>query len=330
MLDFLNDILRFDSTSGSENDLVRYIFDKYKPEGTEAELQETGFGRLNIFFKTGEPKIIFCSHLDTVPPFIAPSKDEKNIYGRGSCDAKGQIAYLFEVFRQLISEGYGNIGMLMVSGEEDGSQGAIAANKVLNNCKYIFLGEPTENKLIKASKGNLLVNVNFKGISCHSGYPDIGDSAFDRMINFFNRMRTLDLPFDELLGRTTYNTGQLNSLNAHNVLPDSVSCKVFIRTTFATNKIIKSKIESIADDKTELEYIYGDEPMNFFVTEEFETGIVSFGTDAPAFTNIPNKILYGPGSILDAHTNHEYIRINDLYKAVADVKKIYTKITNEN
>jgi len=201
MLNFLQDILRFDSTSGSENELARYIFSNYKPEGTESELQETGYGRLNVLFKTGEPKVVFCSHLDTVPPYIAPTQDDKNIYGRGSCDAKGQIAYLFEVFKQLISEGHSNIGMLVVSGEEDGSQGAIAANKRLNKYEYIFIGEPTENKLIKASKGNLLVNLNFKGESCHSGYPDIGDSAFDRMMNFFKSNGNLKNSTDTVIYR---------------------------------------------------------------------------------------------------------------------------------
>lgn len=330
MLDFLFDILRFNSTSGSENELAMYISDKYKPKNSSSEIQVTDQGRLNVFFKYGEPKIVFCSHLDTVPPYFNYRKNGDVISGRGTCDAKGQLAYLFEAYKQLIEEGYCNIGMLMTCGEEDGSQGAIRANADLKNCKYIFIGEPTENKLIKASKGNLLARIIFKGKSCHSGYPQNGDSAVERMISFINKLNAINFPKDDLLGETTFNIGKVESNNAHNVVSDSAECKIFFRTTFATDKILKKKLNEIKDDKTEFEFIYGDEPVSFYTIEGFKTDIVSYGSDAPAFTNVINKILYGPGSILDAHTDKEFVKIKDLYKAVEDVKLIYKKIVNED
>lgn len=330
MLNFLLDILRFDSTSGSENELAMYISEKYRPKNSYAEIQVTDNGRLNVFFKYGEPKIIFCSHLDTVPPYIKPVKNGDTISGRGSCDAKGQLAYLLEAYNQLMDEGYSNFGMLMTSGEEDGSHGALKANETLKNCDYIFIGEPTENKLIKASKGNLLVHLKFGGKSCHSGYPENGENALDRMISYLNKLNSINFPKDNILSETTYNIGKLVSSNAHNVVSDFAECKIFFRTTFATDKIIKKKLTEIKDNKTELEFVYGDEPMNFYTIEGFTSDIVSFGTDAPAFSNVKNKMLYGPGSILDAHTEKEFVRIKDLHKAVEDIKLIYKKIINEN
>jgi len=331
MIDFFLNILNFDSTSGSENNLVKYIYENCKHAKSEVEIQETEGGRLNIFFKFGEPRIIFCSHLDTVPPYIPPlKKDNDIIYGRGSCDAKGQIAYLFEVYKQLIDEGHNNIGMLMVSGEEDGSQGARRANRDIKNCDYIFVGEPTENKLIKASKGNLLVNATFRGKNCHSGYPQYGDNAIERMFRFFRELESTNFEEDPVLGKTTYNIGRMESNNAQNVVSDFVKCKIFFRTTFKTNDILKKKLNEIKDDKTEFEFVYGDEPIYFHTVDGFETNVVSYGTDAPEFRNIKNKILYGPGSILDAHTENEFVKIKDLYKAVEDVKLIYRKIVNEN
>lgn len=330
MLNFLLDILRFDSTSGSENELAMYISEKYKPKNSYSEIQVTGNGRLNVFFKYGEPKIIFCSHLDTVPPYIKPVKNGDTISGRGSCDAKGQLAYLLEAYNQLMEEGYSNFGMLMTSGEEDGSHGALKANETLKNCDYIIIGEPTENKLIKASKGNQLVHLKFNGKSCHSGYPENGDSAINRMINYLNKLNSISFQKDDILGDTTYNIGKAESSNAHNVVSGFAQCKVFFRTTFATDKLLKKKLTEIKDDKTELEFVYGDEPMHFHTVEGFRTNTVSFGTDAPAFTNVKNKILYGPGSILDAHTDNEFVKIKDLHKAVDDIKLIYKKIINEN
>jgi acetylornithine deacetylase len=330
MIDFLMDILEFDSTSGKENELAEYIFKSYKPDGAESEIHRTEGERLNVFFRYGYPKVIFCSHLDTVPPYIPANIDGNFIYGRGSCDAKGQIAFLFEVFKQLKSEGYNDIGMLMTSGEEDGSQGAIKANELIKGCDYIFIGEPTQNKLIKAAKGNLLFKAIFKGKSCHSGYPESGDSAVMRMNEFINKLGEIKLPEDKILGKTTFNIGKVKSMNAHNVLSDNAECKIFFRTTFSTDNMLKDKINEIKDDMTEIEYLYGDKPMNYYTVEGFGTGIVSYGSDAPAFTNIKNKILYGPGNIIDAHTENEFIKTDDLYKAVNDVKIIYKKIINEN
>lgn len=326
MIDFLLDIMRFDSTSGKENELAKYISEKYKPEDAVSEIQETEFGRLNIFFKWGEPKIIFNSHMDTVPPYIPPSKENGIIKGRGSCDAKGQLAYLFTACKELRNEGFNNFGMLMTSGEEDGSQGAMAANKILRNCDYVIIGEPTENKLIKASKGNICTDFTFRGKSCHSGYPHLGDNAIDSMFAFIQRLDKLEFGDDEILGKTMYNIGKLESSNAHNVVSDLVSMKIFFRTTFESHGILAEKVKTVMDDKTEMEVLFNHAPVQFHTVEGFETGIVSFGTDAPSFSNIKNKMLYGPGSILDAHTENEFIKIRDMYKAVEDVKEIFKKI----
>lgn len=322
------DILRFDSTSGQENELARYIAEKYKPTNVDVEIQKTESGRLNVFFKWGEPKIIFNSHLDTVPPYIPPVKDNDLILGRGSCDAKGQLAYLFETCKQLSGEGYDNFGMLMTAGEEDGSHGAIKANEIIKNCDFIIVGEPTENILIKASKGNWCLQFTFTGKNCHSGYPELGDNAIDKMVGFINKLNQIDFGNDKILGKTTYNIGKLESNNAHNVVSDFVTMKMFFRTTFESHNKIIDKLIMLLDDKSKMEILYSDDPMEFYTVDGFETGIVSYCTDAPSFTNIPNKLLYGPGSILVAHTSDEFIKIADLHKAVEDVKNIYKKIVN--
>ncbi len=327
MIDFLLDIMRFDSTSGRESELAKYIAEKYKPDDAELEMHTTDSGRTNVFFKWGEPKIIFNSHTDTVPPYIPPVKEDDIIKGRGSCDAKGQLAYLFEVCKQLRKEGHNNFGMLMTCGEEDGSHGAVEANKHIKNCDYIIVGEPTENKLIKASKGNFCIGFKILGKNCHSGYPELGDNAIDRMIDFVEKVRKLDFPADDILGETNFNIGKLKSDNAHNVVPDLVTFKIFFRSTFATHDLISERVRSLLDDNIEMNIYFDHVPVRFHTVKGFETGTVAYGTDAPSFTNIPNRLLYGPGSILDAHTENEYVRIEDMHKAVEDVKKIFKIIT---
>ncbi len=329
MLDFLVKILEKDSTSGKEETVADFIASNFKPAGAEVEMQVIPNGKKNVFFKWGDPEIIFCSHLDTVPPYIPPVRENGIIKGRGSCDAKGQIAAMYETCLQLEKEGKTNFGILMLAGEEVGSYGAIEANKRIKGCKYVVVGEPTENKMIEAGKGNHMVEVSVKGKSCHSGYPENGDNAVERMRLFLNRLAEFKFDKDDVLGETTYNIGMLRSDNAHNVVSDSVKFKIFFRTTFATHDTLIKNIRSIADENTEINPVYGDSPIKFHTLGGFEKGIVSYGSDAPELYNLGKRLLYGPGSILVAHTENEFIRIEDLEKAVKDLKNIYYKLEKE-
>jgi len=326
MLEFLSDILKIESTTGIENEVARFIAEKYTPKGMQLQIQDTPDGRINLFFTKGTPKIVFNSHMDTVPPYIPPRFEKDVIHGRGSCDAKGQLAYLWQAANELVEEGHDDFGLLMVYGEETGSVGAKHANDLLTETDYIIVGEPTENKLITASKGTNLIKVTVRGKNCHSGYPEHGDNAITRMRKFLDKLDALQFPVDEVMGETTHNIGWLKSDNAQNVVPDLVTFNLFIRSTFASDGVFKEMLESIKGENIELEYPFSKGPIKFHTVPGFETGVVAFGTDAPSFTNVPNKILYGPGTILVAHTAEEHIKIKDLYKAVEDVKMIFKKL----
>ncbi|MCE1164367.1 MAG: M20/M25/M40 family metallo-hydrolase [Bacteroidetes bacterium] len=329
MLDFLLKILEIDSTSGKEESVADFIASNFKPVNAVVDIQDIPNGKKNVFYKWDNPEIIFCSHFDTVPPYIPPVMENGIIKGRGSCDAKGQIAAMFETCLQLEKEGKTNFGMLMLAGEEVGSYGAIEANKIINGCKYVIVGEPTENKLIEAGKGNMMMEVSIAGKSCHSGYPEKGDNAIERMRLFMNRLAEIKFAKDGTLGDTTYNIGMLRSDNAHNVVSDSVKFKIFFRTTFATHDSLIDVIKNIADDNIKINFIYGDNPIKFHTLAGFEKGVVSYGSDAPELYNLGKCLLYGPGSILVAHTDNEFIKIEDLEKAVKDLKNIYYKLENE-
>lgn len=329
MIDFLIKIMETDSTSGTEEKLACYIADNFNPEGAVSELQKIPNGKKNIFFKWGIPEIIFCSHLDTVPPYIPPKIEGDIIKGRGSCDAKGQIAVMYEVCRQLYMEGKTDFGLLILAGEEVGSYGAQTANGLIKGCNYVIVGEPTDNKLIRAGKGNLMTEVEIKGKASHSGYPDNGDDAVERLRVFLNKLKNINFPEDDILGKTTYNIGMLEAPNAHNVIPDCVRFRIFFRTTFKTHNLVKDELGKISDDKTNLNFVYGDEPIHFYTVEGFKTGIVSYGSDAPMLSNLGKRLLYGPGSILTAHTENEHVKISDLNKAVEDLKNLFYKLSEE-
>lgn len=329
MENFLISLINIDSTSGTENSIADYLIETYSPEGALLEIITSETGRKSLFYKWGEPKIIFCSHFDCVPPFIPASTSDGKIFGRGACDAKGQVTVMAETCRRLYSYGYTDFGLLLLAGEEDGSHGAIAANKVIKNCRFVIVGEPTENKLISASKGNILFELTFHGKAAHSGYPDFGVDAIRKFHLFLSKLLNFDFPNDDILGNTTFNISNLISANASNVIPYLLKCKVFFRTTFASHHIIETTIHSLMDETDECKLLYSDLPMNFHIIPGFQTGFVAYGCDAPELKNLGIPLLYGPGSILTAHTSGEYISIADMHLAVSDLTKIFEHLQNE-
>lgn len=329
MTNELVQLMKIDSTSGKEVELANYIARTFKTPGATLEIQEVGDGSVNLFYKWGTPKIIFCTHLDTVPPYIEPSAENGKIFGRGACDAKGQIVTAFNTCKELHLSGESDFGLLLVAGEEIGSKGAKVANELITGCKYVIVGEPTENKLIQAGKGIQLYEVQIEGISAHSGYPQFGDDAIERMRVFLDKLSVIRYPVDNLLGNTTYNIGMLASNNAHNVLPSLVSFKIYFRTTFESHLIIENSLKRISDDNILITKVREDKPYRFHYIEGYQSDIVAFACDGPCLFNLGKCLLYGPGSIKVAHTDKEFINISDLEKAVTDLINIYKTLAKE-
>ena len=312
----LEQLIKIDSTSGREKELADFIAGNFHIPGADLEIHEVGDGTVNLFYKWGIPEIIFCTHLDTVPPYIEPLAGNNMISGRGACDAKGQIITAWNVCKELRLEGETNFGLLLVAGEETGSKGARIANRLIKDCKYVIIGEPTENKLIRAGKGIQLYDVQVSGTAGHSGYPQYGESAIEGMRTFLNLLSGLEFPTDPVLGPTTFNIGMLASANAYNVLPDLVTFKLYFRTTFESHDLIGSALRE-------------DKPFKYYYLDGFDSDIVAFGCDGPCLTNLGKCLLYGPGSIKNAHTANEHIHIQEIETAITDLKKIYRTLKTE-
>lgn len=323
---FLLKIMAINSTTGSEYKLADYLAKHLKPKGATLKIQKTSKKQKNLFFRWGKPKIIFCTHLDTVAPYIAPHKKSNVVHGRGACDAKGQIATMYETCKQLYQEGQNNFGLLLLTDEEKTSTGAKSANKLITGCKYTIVGEPTENKLITAAKGVTLIEITALGKAAHSGYPEKGKNAVEKLRVFLNKLAKLKFPIDRKLGKTTYNVNLLKTANPLNVVPDKAACKIQFRTTFASYNHLQTKIEKIIDKNIKLRVIFHNSPMSFFTVPGFKTGTVAFGSDAPHLNNLGKTLLYGPGDILHAHIKTEQIKISDLIKAVKNLKQLYYKL----
>ena len=332
------ELLSIDSTSGKERKVAEWLAERLPgmfPAANRPELraEEVGDGTLNLLLTWGAPRIVFCSHLDTVPPYIEPSFADEVIKGRGSCDAKGQVFAIVEACKRLAEEGKTDFGMLLLAGEETGSWGAKAFAKTDFKAEYLVVGEPTDNCMVSASKGTKSFDLKFTGEPFHSGYPQYGVSAVDLFVEFVNALKAKDFGMDPVLGETTWNIGLVHSDNPQNILSPELTCRLYFRTTFVSDEAVCQWMEeapSVIPGLTRNLAVTargGDTPARYWTVEGLPAKSVAFGSDAPHLKNFTHKAICGPGSITVAHRDDEHVLAADLATAVEQYIALYSSVT---
>ena len=316
--EFFKALLSFDSTSGKEREVAEWLLTTLDAPSKQAF--EVGDGTLNLLLSWGTPKLVFCTHMDTVPPYIAPTFEPEMIKGRGSNDAKGQIFALYTACKELEAAGCTDFGLLLLSGEETGSWGAKAFARTDFKATYLIVGEPTENKMVSASKGTLSYDLTFAGEAFHSGYPQYGVSAVDLFNDFYNQLKAKDFGVDPELGETTWNVGLVKSDNPQNILSPELTCRVYFRTAFVSHQAVQDYMAAVPGAVLRAK---GDAPAHYLTLPGLPSAPVAFGSDAPHLTNFDQKIICGPGSIRTAHRSDEHILASDLETAVAQYIQMY-------
>ena len=318
----LNDLTRqlidIPSVTGDERAVGTYLQAHLEGLGYRVEMQEVAADRFNVFATTGAlARVVLSTHMDTVPPYIESTEDNENIYGRGACDAKGIIATQINAAERLRAEGVQQIGLLFTVDEEQGSAGAQVANlnRPADVCDYLINGEPTDNRLASATKGSLRLNLRTKGRAAHSAYPERGDSAIEKLLDVLESIRKCSWPNNELLGETTCNIGVIRGGTRANVVPEEAFGELQLRLVTEVAPVRKILEEAIAG-RAEVEYLSQHEPVHLETIEGFERCVVRFTTDIPYLSNWGKPLLLGPGSILNAHTAHEFVAKQELAQAV--------------
>jgi acetylornithine deacetylase len=260
------------------------------------------------------PDVVLSTHMDTVPPFFAATEDDQFLYGRGSCDAKGIIAAQVAAADRLREAGV-KVGLLFVVGEERDSAGALVANKTPKGSKFLINGEPTDNRIAIASKGALRVELRAKGRMAHSAYPELGESAIDKLVETLHDILAMPLPIEPEIGPSTLNIGLISGGYAPNVISDKAEAHLLIRTVGPSGGI-KQALTAIVGDRAELDFSLDLPFVRMRQVGDLPTMIASFTTDIPALTAWGEPYLLGPGSIHVAHTPHEKIAKKELLEAV--------------
>lgn len=271
------------------------------------------------------PEIVFSTHMDTVPPYLGPCReDDTHLHGRGTCDAKGIIAAQIAAAEQLRPAGL-PVALLFVVGEERDSAGAKVANELAAKnppgTKYLINGEPTDNRLALASKGCLRVELYAHGRAAHSAYPELGESAIDKLLRALEKVQALELPVVEGIGDTTLNVGILSGGRAPNVIADKAEAHILIRLVGPADAI-RASILACCEGLCEVTFSLELPFVQMRALEGFETMVAKFTTDIPSLTHWGEPFLLGPGSIHVAHTPHEKIAKQELLDCV----ELYVKL----
>ncbi len=300
--------------------------------GYHIELQDVAPERSNIIATTpGKPRVVFSTHMDTVPPYIASSEDDEFIYGRGACDAKGIIAAQVAAAERLRSEGINEIGLLFTVDEEVRSAGAKIANDhpIAEVCEFLINGEPTDNRLAIGTKGSMQATISAQGRAAHSAYPEQGESAIEKLLDVLNDIRGINWPSSETFEDTTCNIGIISGGTRANVIASAATATIQIRLAVERESVTQLLEKTIAG-RASIEYKSVHDPLRLKTIEGFAQMLARFTTDIPYLSNWGTPLLIGPGSILVAHTDHERVKKSELLKAVDIYVDLVQRLSLQN
>jgi len=305
------ELIAIDSVTGREAAVAGFLAEGLGQRGWKVRLSEAAPGRPNLLavFEEGSPRILFNTHLDTVPEAYGPEEDEERIYGRGACDTKGILAAMLEALEDARGAGARGLGLLLVAGEERDHVGALAAGKdpALEAPEILVVGEPTRNRFLTAQKGLLSARLEARGREGHSGYPEEFDSAVEKLIPALEVLRTAPFLVRRSAEGTTVNVSLLRGGDAFNKVAASASAMLLFRLAEPAADLIP-KVEVLlarVSPEVRIRWERGQacDPIPAIdALSGFPTGVAAFGTDLSYFGwNPVRRYLAGPGSILQAH-----------------------------
>ena len=323
-------LIDIESVTPNEEAIGLWLLEYLRPLATQyggfIETLDVEAHRFNVFAHWGEPTVTLSTHLDTVPPFFASHEDEVNIWGRGACDVKGIIAAMIKAAESLLSMGHRNFALLFVVGEERNSAGAYAAAQTPRGSQFLVNGEPTENRLASGTKGAFRFELCAQGKMAHSAYPELGDSAINKLIDALNLVRDMPLESDAVLGPSTLNIGTIAGGRAPNVISDHATAELFIRLV-DDGAAVRERVKTTIGGLVEVKDVLCIPAIHLGSLPGFETFVAAYTTDIPAFGGAWGKpYLIGPGTIHVAHTSEERVPKDQLEAAVGIYRDLVLRL----
>lgn len=335
VIDLALNLLNIPSPSGQEHQVQAYL---------EQLARERGFvvvripvdnpryepGRYNLLISPDErdTPILLTTHVDVVPGGPQVGVSDGRLYGRGACDTKGIAAAMFCAFVDLCAAGHRDTSLLFVVGEETDSDGAKAAAAALKPRSYFINGEPTENRFVRVQRGVSMIELSCEGVSCHSGYPELGHSAVHDLLPVLADILNEPWPSDPVVGDTLINIGKIEGGKAANILADHASALIMVRIATNSNALLE-RFYKIVNGRAHMRVLTASDPQHLYVPPGAPECNVGYGSDIAHLRPLGIPLMYGPGSIFQAHTEDEWIEIDDLLAAQQVYRDICVKLAGE-
>jgi acetylornithine deacetylase len=325
LVDLARALIDIDSTTGGEAPACAWLSAYLRERGFEVTEQTVDGGRKNILaFVAPRPEVVLSTHIDCVPPFFPSRVEGGRLHGRGACDAKGALAAQVTAVERLRAAGEARVGLLFVVGEERGSDGAALADSLAPGSRYLVDGEPTGSRLGLATRGVLRLKLRAAGRAAHSSQPERGVSAIDALIDALVDLRRVPLPEDPDLGRTFYSIGLISGGVAPNVVSPSAEAEIVFRIVGPGSEVLE-RLSPLRGRLT-IERVLEVPAVRLHTVPGFPAESFAFTTDIPLLARWGRPLLFGPGSILHAHTDEDHVELDELSAAVEAYARLATTL----
>ena len=319
-------LVKIPSVSGQELEVGYFLKDLLSKHFT-VRTQKVGDG-FNIFAFAGRPRLLLTAHMDTVPGVLKIAEDSNFIYGRGSCDTKGSMAAIISAGLVALRSEFNDFCLLFDVDEENEFEGIKEAVKEIDP-EFVVIGEPTSLKLVNGQKGLLQFDISEKGKAAPASLPQKGSSAINKLIYDLDRIIKLKLPRNKILGKTTINIGKISGGRAPNIISDSASAKIDVRTVGNNDEVKRIFRRAIVNGKLKTDMDF--EPVFNDLGEipkrlGLETLVASYFTETYFWRKKAKTVVFGPGDYRYAHSAFERISKRELQKAA----EVYFKIIKLN
>lgn len=314
-----------DATTGAEENYLRPVEADLRREGWHVDhlpVPGCDASRYNLLATRGHsPRVLFCTHSDTVPPHLPARLEDGVVWGRGACDTKGVFLSMVEAARSLGHPD--DLGLLLVVGEEVDHCGAAAwADAPGCHPSRIILGEPTQSRVVNGQKGVLKLVARAAGIEGHSAYPERGESAIHKLVDALGRIRSAALPGHPILGETTLNIGLIEGGVAANVFAPAAAAVLMFRAAVPTRDLQRLALVA-GGPEIQTSVLSRSEPQVFDVPADLPTVVIPFNSDAAWLSRVAPVWLAGPGDIRLAHSIDERFSAAEFESGVALYRTLY-------
>ncbi|UCE50873.1 MAG: M20 family metallopeptidase [Desulfobacterales bacterium] len=283
------------------------------------------------------------------------------LYGRGSCDMKGAVGamlYTLYLLKKCEVRLGGDLYFTAVVGEETGGTGTRSLIRRGFRSDYAVVGEPTGLDLVISHKGVLQLEIKIRGKAAHASMPECGVSAIRAVSDFIQRLEKDLVPrlhqrIQKHVGAATLNFGVIQGGVKVNTVADCCSLQIDRRWVESeTQAQIISEIEAILHEvcnknpalKPEVISLipsdgyfgpfaisedhrlirFAKQAMNMVEKSPRIAGMQCWSDAATLMKAGIPTVLLGPGSLAQAHTNDEFVELNQL----VDAAKCYLALTS--